>query len=175
VSPEQKTFLLAAAAAAAKSGHIFPEMAACEAALESSYGRSVLATEDRNLFGMKQHQHAVFETCHLPTREFEKGEWITTTAAWVKYPDWAACFADRMSTLKRLSSTYGHYAAALAAKDARTYIEEVSKTWATDPQRGAKVLMIYEQMADGWDRSPFPPFAKDAKDGAPGSKLEAKS
>ena len=137
--------MLAAAAAAAKAGHIFPQAAACEAALESTYGKSVLATEDRNLFGCKQHLHPIFGTHNLPTREFEKGEWITTTAAWVKYPDWAACFADRMSTLKRLSSRYGHYAAALAAKDPRTYIEEVSKTWATDPNRGAKVLKIYEQ------------------------------
>jgi flagellum-specific peptidoglycan hydrolase FlgJ len=144
MTPEQKQFVMDAAAAAAKSGHIFPQMAACEAALESRYGTSLLAVQDCNLFGMKQHVHPIYRTHNLPTREFECGKWIATTAAWVLYPDWASCFADRMSTLKRLASVYGHYAGALAAPDAATYIAEVSQTWSTDPERGKKVLEIWQ-------------------------------
>ena len=150
MTPEQKAFLLEAAAAATKAGHIFPQMAACEAALESAYGQSLLAVQDSNLFGMKAHLHEVFNTHVLPTREFENGEWIVVDAKWIHYPDWASCLADRMSTLKRLSPYLPHYAAALAATDPETYIAEVSQSWATDPNRGAKVLAIYNAMAGEW-------------------------
>lgn len=145
MTDEQKKFLAETTAAAARSGHIFPEAASCEAALESAWGKSLLAIQDRNLFGLKQHRHAVYGTHVLPTREFENGEWITTEAKWVSYPDLASCFADRMSTLLRLASTFPHYAAALNAPDAETYIKEVSQTWATDPKRAEKVLAIYRQ------------------------------
>lgn len=158
---EQKQFLLKAASAAQHAGHVFPEMAACEAALESAWGKSGLATEDNNLFGMKQHRHPIYGTHVLPTKEFvglEKDTedglrdgWIAVKAQWVKYPDCASCFADRMATLKRLASAYPHYAAALDAKDRSAYITEVSKTWSTDPGRAAKVQAIYDAMASDWD------------------------
>ncbi len=141
----QKEFLDRASAEAEKASHPFPKMAAAEAALESSWGNSVLAREENNLFGMKQHAHPVYGTMTLPTREFEKGQWITVSANWVNYPDWASCFADRLATLQRLANAFPHYAAALAAPDAATYIAEVSKTWSTDPNRGAKVLSIYQE------------------------------
>lgn len=121
-------------------------MAACEAALESGWGHSQLAREANNLFGTKQHAHAVFGTMTLPTSEFLDGKWVTVAGAnWVKYPDWQSCFVDRLATLQRLSSAYAHYAAALKATDARTFVEEVSKTWSTDPNRALKILGIYEE------------------------------
>ncbi len=128
-------------------------MAACEAALESSYGRSVLAVLDKNLFGMKQHRHPIYGTHILPTKEFQNGEWITINASWVSYPDWPSCFKDRMSTLQRLATALPHYAAALVAKDAEAYVREVSQTWSTDPQRAEKVLAIYDAMVTDWNVS----------------------
>jgi len=150
----QKGFLQAACVAARKADHIFPEMAACEAALESNYGRSQLATQDNNLFGMKQHRHAIFGSHILPTREFQGGEWVTISAVWIHYPDWASCFHDRMATLLRLSSVFPHYAAALHSASGVTYVNEVSKTWSTDPERAGKVLAIYDAMAGNW-RAPL--------------------
>jgi flagellum-specific peptidoglycan hydrolase FlgJ len=140
----QRNFLDRATAEAVKANHPFPRMAACEAAIESNWGNSELARAGNNLFGMKQHAHAVYGTMNLPTREFLLGEWKQVLAAWVAYPDWRACFCDRLATLERLSNAFPHYAAALSAKDAQTYIAEVSKTWSTDPERGAKVLAIYQ-------------------------------
>lgn len=139
----QRGFLDRATAEAVKANHPFPRMAAAEAALESNYGRSELARAGSNLFGMKQHAHAIYGTMTLPTREFVGGDWIAIAGAWVNYPDWRACFADRLATLERLSNAFPHYAAALRAPDAETYIAEVSKTWSTDPDRGKKVLSIY--------------------------------
>jgi flagellum-specific peptidoglycan hydrolase FlgJ len=139
----QKTFLDKATAAATQAAHPFPRMAACEAALESGYGLSGLASEDNNLFGMKQHRHPEYGTVSLPTKEFEQGEWVAVTAEWVRYPDWQTCFFDRVSTLTRLSTAYPHYAAALRAMDVDTYIREVSASWSTDPARADKCLAIY--------------------------------
>lgn len=154
-------FLQLAAAYAQAAGHVFPQMAACEAALESAYGRSQLAAADNNLFGMKQHWHPEYGTVNLPTKEFvmaphstsgaanaadmgHPGKWIETTAEFVKYPDWTSCFRDRMATLRRLAPNYPHYAAALAATSPEQYITEVSKSWSTDPKRAEKVLAIFQ-------------------------------
>jgi flagellum-specific peptidoglycan hydrolase FlgJ len=142
---QQRDFIAKAAAAAKEGGHVFPDMAACEAALESAYGNSGLAVKDNNLFGMKQHLHPTYGTHVLPTKEFENGHWITINASWVHYPAWSDCFVDRMRTLNRLAPAKGfeHYAAALAAQDPETYVREISAKWSTDPLRAEKVITIY--------------------------------
>ena len=145
LTAEQKEFLDKCKLAASTSGTAFPTMVACEAALESAWGKSGLAQEDNNLFGVKQHLHPEYPTANLPTKEFEKGEWTECIAHWVRYPDWASCFADRNKTLTRLAHVYPHYANALSASTAENYIREVSKTWSTDPHRADKVLDIYHQ------------------------------
>jgi len=150
MTPQQHDFLNRAHAAAVKAGHIFPEMAACEAALESGYGRSDLAALYNNLFGCKQHVHPVYGSHVLPTKEVLDGKWVTLNSTWIVYPDWEASFADRMATLKRLASFYPHYKNALGAASATTYIHEVSRTWSTDPERAEKVLKIYNDVAGDW-------------------------
>ncbi len=150
MTPANKDFLQRAFLAAQAAQHIFPDMAAAEAALESGYGRSQLAIQDRNLFGCKQHVHPIYGTHSLPTREFLGGEWKSVEANWITYPDWQSCFADRMATLQRLASVYPHYQNALAASSAVTYINEVSMTWSTDPNRATKCLAIYDACAGDW-------------------------
>jgi flagellum-specific peptidoglycan hydrolase FlgJ len=125
------------------SGHLFPEYAACEAALESEWGESELARAANNLFGQKQGgstEH--FEVIEIPTREYNKEteQWYTTTATWPKFPDWEWSFRARMTVLQRAPSLYG---LALAAKDGETFVREVSRHWATDPKRAEDVLATY--------------------------------
>ena len=147
MTPEQ--FLQQVYDAAQASGHIWPLYAACEAALESGWGTSRVALDDKNLFGMKQHRHAIFGTAVLPTAEVENGEWVQTTAGFVRYPDWASCFADRMATLRRLAPEQGfeHYALALDAPNGQEYVIQVSMKWSTDSRRAQKVLLIYQKHA----------------------------
>jgi flagellum-specific peptidoglycan hydrolase FlgJ len=145
MTDQEKQFLDKAAAAASAASHPFPRMAASEAALESGYGKSGLASEDNNLFGMKQHEHPLYQTVSLPTFEDIDSDWKPVTAEWVKYPDWPSCFSDRLNTLTRLSGVYPHYAAALRAVTVDTYIREVSQTWSTDPERANKCLAIYNE------------------------------
>jgi len=135
----QDEFLVKALAAAREANHVFPDYAAAEAALESAWGKSKLAVEANNLFGMKQHQHPLYETLGLPTKEFLHDEWLTVTAQWVKYPDWQSCFEDRMNTLRRMTV----YSDALSAPDGPSFIKLVSAHWSTDPNRAEKVLETY--------------------------------
>lgn len=150
MNADKATWIRTTADAAAQANHVWPMIAACEAALESNFGSSKLAHDANNLFGMKQHVHPVYGTLSIPTKEYVGGEWEVVDASWVKYPTLADCFTDRMDTLERLSVVllngvlkYPHYDAALHATDAVTYVSEISKTWSTDPLRADKVTAIY--------------------------------
>ncbi len=142
----QTAFFKRAVAAARQGGHIFPEMAACEAALESGWGLSRLAVEANNLFGQKQDRGRTegIGTLALPTREYLDGRWVVVEAHWVKFPDWAAAFAGRMEILRALSPEFPAYEHALHATSGRQFVELVSRRWSTDPARAGKVLSIYD-------------------------------
>lgn len=143
----QIEFLTRAVSAARRGGHIFPEMAACEAALESGWGLSRLTLEASNLFGQKQdrgHTEGI-GTLALPTREYLHGQWVVVEADWVKFPDWGASFAGRMEILRALSPEFPDYARALQASTAEQFIQFVSRRWSTDPARAGKVLSIYDE------------------------------
>ncbi len=140
----REQFVISARDAAAKAGHIWPEYAACEAALESNFGTSKLATEGNNLFGRKQsHAHPVYDTVSIATMEYVNGDQYHVMAQWVKYPDIATCFSDRMDTLRRLRTVYTEYNDALHAPDGYTFVCDVSHRWSTDPDRAKKVLYLY--------------------------------
>jgi flagellum-specific peptidoglycan hydrolase FlgJ len=148
----QDNFLRNASAAARAAGHIFPEYAACEAALESTWGQSRLAREANNLFGQKQSEDSVdgraipdAGVLAMPTQEYLHGRWVTVVARWARFTDAAACFRARMALLRRLEHSYPAYGRALAATTGEAFIEEVSRAWSTDPQRAAKVLAIHRQ------------------------------
>ena len=140
----QETFLTRARAAALAAGHVFPEFAACEAALESAWGQSKLATQANNLFGQKQSHPPVGEGLQLPTKEYAHGAWMTVPALWAKFGNWQDCFAARMALLERLAKAYPAYAAALAAGSGSDFVTLVSKRWSTDPDRGQKVLEVWQ-------------------------------
>jgi hypothetical protein len=134
MGPIQREFLSRAYKAACAAQHLFPEYAVCEAAIESAWGQSRLAIEANNLFGQKQSHPPLPRTATLvmPTREFLHHEWVTIDANWVKFADWGDSFRARMALLNRLSETYPHYAAALAASTGEEFATEVSKSWSTD-------------------------------------------
>jgi flagellum-specific peptidoglycan hydrolase FlgJ len=168
----QDSFLRNASAAACAADHIFPEYAACEAALESTWGQSRLAREANNLFGQKQSAdaHSGIATpgadvgvLALPTQEFLHGRWVTVVARWARFTDAAACFRARMALLRRLEHSYPAYTRALAAATGEAFIEEVSRVWSTDPQRAQKVLAIHRQhCASFLPLAPVPVSARPA-------------
>lgn len=151
----QSAFLVRACRAAEAAHHIFSAYAACEAALESGWGRSLLAVEANNLFGQKQSHPplAGTETISMPTREFLHDHWITVSADWTKFASWADCFTARMDLLRRLADAYPHYRAALDAANGEQYVTAVSQSWSTDPQRAGKVLAIYDAHASAFQQT----------------------
>lgn len=141
-------FITRALNAAGEAGISWPDYQVAEAALESNWGRSQLAIQANNLFGMKMNRAWAGETISIPTREYSRGQWMTVPAVWLRFPDWRSAFTNRMMTLRRLAPTYPHYANALAATDGETFVREVSQTWSTDPARADKVLQIYAAHRD---------------------------
>lgn len=139
----QEQWLVTVYQEAKAARHVWPDYAACEAANESDWGKSKLTVDANNLFGTKQHTHPIYGTLNLSTHEYLHKEWVVVNALWVKYPTLQACFEDRMNTLVRLSHTYPHYAAALRARNGVTFVDQVSASWSTDPDRAHKVLAIY--------------------------------
>lgn len=139
------TFLQQAFTAARAAGHIYPEYAACEAALESAWGHSALAQQANNLFGQKQSHPPRGHSLTLPTRECLHGAWVTVQAQWMVFGDWQDCFAHRMTLLRALQQGYPHYRAALAAKTGEQFVVQVSKSWSTDPERATKILSVYRE------------------------------
>jgi flagellum-specific peptidoglycan hydrolase FlgJ len=140
----QKDFLAKALAHAELSGHLFPEYAACEAALESAWGNSSLCRNGNNLFGEKQHARPIYETLDLPTEEYTNGQWSSGMAHWIKFPSWKESFQSRMETLRRLAGHYTGYADSLRAQNGTDFVVSVSRDWSTDPLRGQKVLSIHK-------------------------------
>lgn len=140
-------FLRKAVQSAQMAGHIWPEYAACEAALESAWGTSHLATECNNLFGQKSgHTSTEYPQKSMPTHEWQNGKLVPAQANWPEFPDWETSFRERMNVLREARATDESliYAEALAATSGEFFVLAVSKHWATDPMRGEKVLEIYK-------------------------------
>lgn len=129
-----QTFLTQALAHAQLANHIFPEYAACEAALESAWGDSKLAREANNLFGEHQHQIPIFDTYYL-----HPNDTVDHSSAWIKFPTWKDSFISRMNTLHRLSV----YAPALAATTGEEFVQLVSQHWSQDAFRAQHVILIH--------------------------------
>jgi len=139
-------FLTKALGEAQTSGHLFPEYAACEAALETAWGASKLCVQANNLFGQKQGSLTEgLPTITIPTREFLHGEWVTVNAIWPVFPSWAESFKARMALLTAAAHKYPNYAAALVSSTGEAFVENVSKTWSTDPNRAQSVLQIHNR------------------------------
>lgn len=148
LTKQEQDFLVKCVEAARSANHVWPEMAACEAALESAWGKSKLAIEGNNLFGQKQSTDPIYETISISTREYLHGQWVNVPANWVKFPTLQASFESRMSLLAKLTPHYPHYASALISKTPEDYVTQVSLSWSTDPQRAAKVITIFTQHQD---------------------------
>ncbi len=141
-------FLVDMRDAAKGAGHIWPQFAACEVAVESGWGKSTLAREAFNLFGQKAPAKLANGqmTISLPTQEYQGGMMVRVTADWLRFPTAQACLEARMALLRRLPL----YAYALRAKTGEEYVREVSARWlALDAKPSAEMQNVFE-FASGW-------------------------
>ncbi|MBC1458829.1 glucosaminidase domain-containing protein [Listeria newyorkensis] len=124
---------------------ILTSITLAQAILESDWGNSGLATDGRNLFGIKgRYQN---DSVTMPTQEYENDTWVTVDAAFRKYPTWFESLDDHASLfLKGTSWDKDKYREVVQAKDHRTAANALQKSgYATDPGYAAKLIDLIEQ------------------------------
>src|SRR6202042_3211494 len=104
---------------------------------ESAWGKSQLAAEYHNLFGIKGTGPA--GSVGLPTSEFYNGAWVTIDGQFRVYHNVAESIADHPELL----ATSGYYQRAMADRaipDA--FANDLTGVYATDPDYGANLIAI---------------------------------
>jgi hypothetical protein len=104
---------------------------------ESDWGRSSLAVQDHNLFGIKGTGPA--GSVALPTQEYVNGRWETINASFRVYHNIAESISDHAELLAT-DSVYQRAMADRAVPDA--FANDLTGVYATDPEYGANLIAI---------------------------------
>jgi hypothetical protein len=130
--------LVAPGAIAAQQRYGIPAAVTIAQAIdESGWGRSVLATADHNLFGIKGAGPAGRDM--LPTREHENGVWVTRTAPFRIYRNVAESIEDH----GRLLATDPAYRPAMASRGRPdAFAMALTGVYATDPGYGSSLIAL---------------------------------
>lgn len=128
----------------AKQYHILPSLVIAQAMHESNHGKSELAIEGNNLFGIKGEYNG--QSVKMLTKEFIDGQMVTTAAAFRKYPSWEESIEDLAKLYKNgVSWDRNKYLAILEEKDYKKAAEQVQLSgYATDPDYSKKIIRIIE-------------------------------
>jgi flagellum-specific peptidoglycan hydrolase FlgJ len=104
---------------------------------ESAWGRSGLAANYHNLFGIKGSGPA--GSVSLPTAEFQGGQWVTIDAPFRVYHNDAESIADHAELL----ATSGYYTRAMADRGVPdAFANDLTGVYATDPDYGANLIAL---------------------------------
>lgn len=152
-----ETFLVQMRDNAATAGHLFPEIAACEAALETAWGTSMGYSKGWNVFGNKQRAKPVYQTLSLSTWESRNGQRVNIIANFIRFPDVATAFKFRMETLQQYVGIYGE---ALKAKTGEQFVRSVSAQWEQVQDAPDPAAFTY-QFSDGVFKFVKPRWATD--------------
>jgi len=120
-----------------------PHILVAQAALETGWGKHVIADGDgqssHNLFGIKADQRWQGETASTTTHEFIGGRQITIKAPFRAYPSIEDSFDDYVQFVQDSP----RYQAALAADTGDDYLQALQDAgYATDPQYAEKISRI---------------------------------
>ena len=138
-------FITEAYAAAKLAQHIWPDYAACEAALDSQYGETPQAIHASNLFNFRapaKLPHGIRLIAIESQVKLPNGQETNLAKDFILFASQQDCFAYRMGQLKSTTMFY----LALRAKTGADYLSEMAKLSA-DPQRAEKVAAIHTQYA----------------------------
>jgi flagellum-specific peptidoglycan hydrolase FlgJ len=104
---------------------------------ESAWGRSGLAAQYHNLFGIKGTGPA--GSVNLPTSEYRGGQWVTVSAPFRVYQNEAQSIADHAELL----ATSGYYTQAMADRAVPdAFASDLTGVYATDPEYGANLIAL---------------------------------
>lgn len=119
--------------------NLFASITIAQAILESDWGRSDLAVDSHNLFGIKGSFNDQSST--LPTDEFENGERITIEASFKKYDTIQESMVDHIDFLN--GGTYEAVKTSTDYKEAAYALQNGG--YATDPHYAEKLIELIEQ------------------------------
>ena len=106
---------------------------------ESGWGRSVLATRDHNLFGIKGSGPA--GTDLVPTTEYQSGQLVSQTSPFRMYHN----IAESVDDHGKLLATSQYYRQAMADRhNPNAFATALTGVYATDPQYGAKLVSLMQ-------------------------------
>lgn len=124
---------------------IFASLTIAQAALESDFGRSTLASKYHNLFGVKGSD--LSNTKELETQEYLNGKWVTITDRFRVYPsvkesvtNHALLFVNGTTWNK---NQYEHVLSAKSPSEAAKALEQDG--YATDPTYASKLVELIQQ------------------------------
>lgn len=118
---------------------VLPSVAIAQAALESGWGTSSLATKNNNLFGIKGDYGG--NSANMQTWEVYGGVRYDIKANFRAYPDWETSIKDYGVFL----NVNSRYKTALGLTDYKHQIREIHEAgYATDPQYQEKIVSIIE-------------------------------
>src|SRR5690625_1505375 len=118
---------------------ILPSVAIAQGALESAWGKSRLATEYNNLFGIKGHYQG--NSAMLNTWEVYDGKRYEVKDGFRVYPDWETSILDYGVFL----TVNPRYASAIGVTDYANQIHLIHLAgYATDPDYAEKIRRIIE-------------------------------
>ena len=128
-------------AAARAAGAAYPELAAAQWALESSFGKKLSGTH--NYFGLKG-----IGSAHQ-TREFINGEWITITDSFLNFPNLATCVQYLVDRWYKDFSTGGRVYRGINNEKTREDAARalVREGYATDPGYANKLITLMREQA----------------------------
>lgn len=136
-----------AALISAKKNQIYPSVVLAQGVLESGWGRSNLAVQHNNLFGVKGRRGHRSVLIH--TLESVRGKIVRRDAYFRNFISWAESIAYHGELLG--SSHYYQFAKPIA-RDARHYLELIAPRYASQPDYAASVSVLIEAyQLDRWD------------------------
>lgn len=140
---------------------ILPSLVGAQAALESGWGVSFLATKGKNLFGIKASDDWKGRKGKYPTNEFINGKWVEVLADFREYDSWTDSIVDHASFFSSTPWRKDNYKAVVGEKNYKkavaAILQPVAKaSYATDPNYTSKIVNIVEQYGlTEWDQEAF--------------------
>jgi len=135
---------------------------------ESGWGRSVLATRDHNLFGIKGAGPA--GTDLVPTREYQAGQLVSQASSFRVYNN----IAESVDDHGKLLATSQYYRQAMGERrDPNAFAAALTGVYATDPEYGTKLVSLMQRYDLYRYDTPVPGSPAHRAHTGPGSRTAA--
>lgn len=127
-----------------KKHKILPSVSIAQAILESNWGRSKLAKEANNLFGIKGDYNG--ESLTVKTKEWDGSKMIDVDAGFRKYPSWNESIEDHGTFFTSTDWRKDNYKNVIGETNYKDMANALSDSgYATDPAYATKLINIVEE------------------------------